>query len=156
MDSAIVTYLRKRNNIYVGIQTAERIKMAIGSAFALENELKMEVRGRDIITGYPITVEVSSEEIREALNETVIQMIDAVKRLFEKTAPELAADIAERGIILTGGGAQLKGLDRKLRETVDLPVHVMPEPLTCVLKGCGLVLDNIEQYREVLLRKVEE
>lgn len=156
MDEAIVTYLRKRNNILVGIQTAEKIKIDIGSAYPLEKELKTEVRGRDIITGYPITVEITSEEIREALSETIQSMIDAVKRLFEKTAPELAADIAERGLILTGGGANLKGLDKKIQETVDLPVHVMSEALTCVLKGCGRVLDNMEEYREVLVKKIED
>lgn len=156
MDQAIVNYLRKRNNIFIGTLTAERIKMEIGSAYPLEQELKMEVRGRDIITGYPITVEVTSEEIREALSETVNTMIDAVKRLFEKTAPELAADIAERGIILTGGGAQLKRLDKKLQEAVDLPVHVMPDPLLCVLKGSGIVLDNLEEYKKVLIKKIED
>lgn len=156
MDQAIVNYLRKRNNIFIGTLTAEKIKMEIGSAYPLEQELKMEVRGRDIITGYPITVEVTSEEIREALSETVNSMIDAVKRLFEKTAPELAADIAERGIILTGGGAQLKRLDKKLQEAVDLPVHVMPDPLLCVLKGSGIVLDNLEEYKKVLIKKIED
>jgi len=156
MDEAIVTYLRKRNNILVGIQTAEKIKIEIGSAYPLETELTMEVRGRDIITGYPITVEISSEEIREALSETIQSMIDAVKRLFEKTAPELAADIAERGLILTGGGANLKRIDKKIQETVDLPVHVISESLTCVLKGCGRVLDNMEDFREVLIKKIED
>lgn len=155
MDEAIVSYLRKRNNILVGIQTAEKVKMKIGSAYPLEKELRTEIRGRDIITGYPITVEVTSEEMREALSETITAMIDAVKHLFEKTAPELAADIAERGLILTGGGAQLKGLDKKIQDTVDLPVHVMPEPLTCVLKGCGQILDNLDDYQEVLLKKIE-
>jgi len=156
MDQAIVNHLRKKNNIFVGIQTAEKIKNEIGSAYPLEKELKMEVRGRDIITGYPITVEVDSKEIREALSETVTSMIDAVKRLFEKTAPELAADIADRGIILTGGGAKLKMLDKKLQETVDLPVHVIDEPLTCVVKGSGQILDTIEQYKEVLIKKIED
>ncbi len=155
MDEAIVDYLRKKNNIHVGIQTAERIKMKIGSAYPLEEELTMEVRGRDIINGYPITIEVNSEEIRDALSESVGSMIDAVKRLFEKTAPELAADIAERGLILTGGGANLKGLDKKIQETVNLPVHIFPESLTCVLKGCGLVMDNLDEYREVLIKKIE-
>jgi len=156
MDQAIVNHLRKKNNIFVGILTAEKIKNEIGSAYPLEKEMKMEVRGRDIITGFPITVEITSEEIREALAETVTSMIDAVKRLFEKTAPELAADIAERGIILTGGGAQLKRLDKKIQEAVDLPVHVIPEPLTCVVKGSGQILDNIEEYREVLIKKIED
>ena len=156
MDEAIVSYLRKRNNILVGIQTAEKIKMEIGSAYPMEKEMRKEVRGRDIITGYPITVEVSSEEIREALSETVTSMIDAIKRLFEKTAPELAADIAERGVILTGGGAQLKGIDKKIQEIVDLPVHVMPDPLYCVLKGSGQVLDNMDDFKEVLIKKIED
>lgn len=156
MDNDIVTYLRKKNNIYVGIQTAEKIKKEIGSAYPLEEEMTMEVRGRDIVMGFPITVTVSSEDIREAISETVSSMIDAVKRLFEKTAPELSADIAERGIVLTGGGAHLKGLDMRIRETVNLPVHVVPEALTCVVKGSGKILDNIEAYREVLIKKIED
>ncbi len=156
MDEAVVDFLRKKNNISVGIQTAERIKMQIGSAYPLENELKMEVRGRDIINGYPITIEVNSTEIRDALSESVEAMIDAVKRLFENTAPELAADIAERGLILTGGGANLKGLDKRIQETVDLPVHIFPESLTCVLRGCGLVLDNMDEYQEVLIKKIND
>ena len=155
MDQNIVSFLRKKNNIFVGVQTAEKIKIEIGSAFPMEKEVVMEVRGRNIITGFPITVEVSSEEIREALSETVSSMIDAVKRLFEKTAPELAADIAERGIILTGGGAMLKGLDKKIQEVVDLPVHLITEALTCVVKGSGMILDNLEEYNEVLIRKNE-
>ncbi|MCF7919083.1 MAG: rod shape-determining protein [Candidatus Cloacimonetes bacterium] len=155
MDVAIVNFLRKKQNIYVGILTAEKIKMEIGSAYPLEKELTMEVRGRHIVTGYPVTIEINSTDIREAVNETVMLMIDAVKRLFEKTAPELAADIAERGIILTGGGAKLKGLDQKLREAVDLPVHVMPDALTCVVRGSGMILDNLEEYREVLIKKIE-
>jgi rod shape-determining protein MreB len=156
MDTAIVNYLRKRSNLYIGIQTAERIKTTIGSAYPLEKEMKMEVRGRDIISGYPITIEISSEEIREALSETIVLMVDAVKRLFEKTAPELAADIAERGIILTGGGARLKGLDKRIQEAVDLPVHINSNALRCVLNGCGQVLDDLENYREVLIRKIED
>ncbi len=156
MDTDIVNYLRKKNNIFVGIQTAERIKMEIGSAVPLDDELKMEVRGRDIITGYPITVEITSEEIRDAIAETVDSMIDAVKRLFEKTAPELAADIAERGIVLTGGGARLKGLDKRISDTVSLPVHVFPEALTCVVKGSGKILDNLEKFREVLIKKIDD
>jgi rod shape-determining protein MreB len=155
MDQNIISFLRKKNNIFVGVQTAEKVKKEIGSAFPMEKEVVMEVRGRDIITGFPITVEVSSEEIREALSETVTSMIDAVKRLFEKTAPELAADIAERGIILTGGGAMLKGLDKKIQEAVDLPVHLIPEALTCVVKGSGMILDNLEEYEEVLIKKIE-
>jgi rod shape-determining protein MreB len=156
MDEDIINYLRKKNNLFVGVQTAEKIKMEIGSAYPLEEERKMEVRGRDIISGYPVTVTISSMEIREALAETVDSMIDAVKRLFERTAPELAADIADRGIVLTGGGANLKGLDQRIRETVDLPVHVVPDSLSCVVKGAGKILDNIEKFHEVLIKKIED
>lgn len=154
-EQEIVNFLRKKNNIFVGIQTAERIKKEIGSAYPLEKELKMEVRGRDIITGFPITVEVASEDVREAMQESITSMIDAVKRLFEKTAPELAADIAERGVILTGGGAKLKNLDKRLSEAIDLPVHVISDPLVCVVKGSGRILDNLEEYKEVLIKKIE-
>lgn len=156
MDSDIVNYLRKKNNINVGIQTAEKIKQEIGSAFPLKEELEMDVRGRDVITGYPVTIKITSTEIREALSETIVTLIDAIKRLFERTPPELAADIAERGIVLTGGGAQLKGLDERIKETVDLPVHVVPDPLTCVVKGCGKILEDVEQYRDVLIKRVED
>ncbi len=156
MDSDIVNYLRKKNNLNVGIQTAERIKQEIGSAYPLKEELEMDVRGRDVITGYPVTIKITSNEIREALSETIVSLIDAIKRLFERTPPELAADIAERGIVLTGGGAQLKGLDDRIKETVDLPVHVVPDPLTCVVKGCGKILEDIDQYREVLIKRVED
>ncbi|MBM4404492.1 MAG: rod shape-determining protein, partial [Candidatus Cloacimonetes bacterium] len=109
-----------------------------------------------IVSGYPVTIKISSEEIREAISETVSAMIDAIKRLFEKTAPELSADIAERGIFLTGGGALLKGLDEKIRKVVDLPVHVVPDPLECVVKGAGKVLDDIDRYREVLIKRIED
>ena len=156
MDLDITNYLKKKGNIFVGIQTAEKIKKEIGSAYPLKQELEMDVRGRDIITGYPVTVKITSQEIREALSETVSQMIDAIKKLFEKTSPELAADIAERGIVLTGGGALLRGLDEKIKEVVDLPVHVMPDPLLSIVKGSGKILDNIEEYKEVLIRKLDE
>ncbi len=156
MDSDVINFLRKKNNLFVGLLTAERIKNKIGSAYPLDEELTMDVSGRDIITGYPVTVKITSEDVREAISETVSTMIDAVKRLFEKTAPELSADIALRGIILTGGGAQLKGLDRKIMEAVDLPVHVVSDPLTCVVKGSGMILDNLERYRNVLIKKIDE
>jgi len=156
MDLDIINFLKKKNNLLVGVQIAERIKKEIGSAYPLKQELELDVRGRDIVTGYPVTIKVTSNEIREALSETVATMIDAIKRLFERTSPELAADIAERGIVLTGGGALLKGLDQKIKEVVDLPVHVVPNPLLCVVKGSGKILDNLDEYREVLLKKLEE
>jgi rod shape-determining protein MreB len=156
MDQDIMNYLKKKSNIHVGIQMAEQIKKKIGSAFPLKQELDEDVRGRDIVTGYPVTIKVTSNEIREALSETVSTMIDAIKKLFEKTSPELAADIAERGIVLTGGGALLRGLDQKIKEVVDLPVHVVPNPLLAVVKGSGKILDNLDEYREVLMKKIDD
>ncbi len=156
LDNDIVNYLRKKSGIFVGILTAEKIKKRIGSAYPLDEELTMEVRGRNVVSGYPVTIEVSSEEIREAMTETVSLMIDAIKKLFEHTEPELAADIAERGIFLTGGGALLKGLDKRIMKAVDLPVHVVPDPLTCVAKGSGQILDDVERYNEVLIKKIED
>ncbi|HQC31773.1 MAG TPA: rod shape-determining protein MreB, partial [Candidatus Cloacimonas sp.] len=156
IDTDIINYLRKKSNLYVGVQTAEKIKIAIGSAYPLKQELTMDVRGRDIVSGYPVTVKITSEEIREAISETVATIIDAIKRLFERTAPELSADIAERGIFLTGGGALLKGLDEKIRKTVDLPVHIVPDALECVVKGAGKVLDDIDRYRQVLIKRIED
>jgi rod shape-determining protein MreB len=156
LDTDIINFLKKKNNLFVGQQTAEKIKCTIGSAYPLKQELTMDVRGRDIVSGYPVTIKISSEEIREALSETVSAMIDAIKRLFERTAPELSADIAERGIFLTGGGALLKGLDEKIRRTVDLPVHVVPDALECVVKGAGKVLDDVERYSEVLIKRIED
>ncbi len=154
MDEAIVAYLRRKHNLYIGESTAERIKMKIGSAYPLDNELTMEVRGRDLISGYPISMKVSSEEIREGLAETVNKIVDAVKRLFEETAPELSADIADRGVVLTGGAGQLMGLDKKIQETINLPVTLVDNPLTSVVMGCGMILDNLEEYEKVLLPNV--
>ncbi len=156
IDAAIVDYLRKKNNIHIGLQTAEKIKKEIGSAVPLEQELTMEIRGRDTISGYPITLKITSEIIRDAIMGEINDMIDAVKHLFERTVPELAADIAERGIILTGGGAKLRGLDKKISDVVDLPVHVVPDPLLCVVKGSGKILDNIDYYKEVLIKKIND
>ena len=147
IDMDIINYLRKKSNLLVGPQTAEKIKMTIGSAYPLKQELSMDVRGRD---------KISSEEIREAISETVATIIDAIKRLFERTVAELSADIAERGIFLTGGGALLKGLDEKIRKTVDLPVHVVPDPTECVVKGAGKVLDDVDRYRQVLIKRIED
>jgi rod shape-determining protein MreB len=154
MDEAIISYLRKKHNLYIGEQTAEKIKIKIGSAYPLNEELTMEVRGRDLISGFPISLKISSEEIREALAETVSEIVETIKRLFEETAPELAADIADRGVVLTGGASQLKGLDQKIREAIDLPVTLVENPLTSVVLGCGKILDNLEEYQKVLLPNI--
>jgi len=152
MDSAIINYLRKKYNLYIGEQTAEHIKIQIGSAYPLEKELSMKVKGRNLVTGFPVTVEVKSEEIRDALSETIMTIIDAVKWLLESTAPELAADIADNGIVLTGGACQTRGLDQKLRDTTDLPVNIVNNPLTSVVLGSGKILDNLNYYAPVLMK----
>ena len=153
MDEVIVQYMRRNYNLLIGERTAEEIKCRIGSAIALKEELKMTAKGRDLIAGIPKAVEISSVEIREALSEPVASIVDAVKLSLEKTPPELAADIRDHGIILTGGGALLKGLAVRLREETSLPVNLAEDPLTCVVRGTGMVLDNMERYQKVLLRK---
>ncbi|MCA9786444.1 MAG: rod shape-determining protein, partial [Candidatus Cloacimonetes bacterium] len=140
-------------NLLIGERTAEEIKCRIGSATPLKEELKIVAKGRDLIAGIPKAVEISSVEIREALAETVSAIVDAVKLSLEKTPPELAADIRDRGIILTGGGALLKGLAVRLREETSLPVNLAEDPLTCVVRGTGIVLDDMDRYSKVLLRK---
>lgn len=154
MDEAIVGFLRKKHNLFVGESTAEKIKIKIGSAYPLKDELTMEVRGRDLVSGFPVSMKISSEEIRESLSETISVIVDAIKRLFEETAPELSADIADRGVVLTGGAAQLKGFDQKIRETIDLPVTLVENPLTSVVMGSGKILDSLEEYQKVLIKNI--
>ncbi len=153
MDEVIVQYMRRNYNLLIGERTAEEIKCRIGSATPLKEELKMVAKGRDLIAGIPKAVEISSVEIREALAEPVSAIVDAVKLSLEKTPPELAADIRDRGIIVTGGGALLKGLAIRLREETSLPVNLAEDPLTCVVRGTGIVLDDMERYGKVLMRK---
>jgi rod shape-determining protein MreB len=152
MDEAIVIYLKKNYNLLIGERTAEEIKIKIGSAFPLENEEVMEVKGRDLIAGIPKTIKISSVQIREALSEPVESIVEAVRQALEQTPPELAADILDRGIIVTGGGALLKGLDKRLRHETNLAVIVADDPLTCVARGTGKVLDNLPFYSKVLVR----
>jgi len=153
MDEKIIQYMRSNYNLLIGERTAEEIKCRIGSANPLKEELKMTAKGRDLIAGIPKAVEISSQEVRDALAEPVRQIVDAVKLSLEKTPPELAADIRDRGIMLTGGGAMLKGLANKLRDETSLPVNLAEDPLTCVVRGTGIVLDDMERYHKVLLRK---
>ena len=137
MDEAIVRYIRRIYNLMIGERSAEEIKIKIGSAFKLEQELAMEIRGRDLINGLPKTVKITSEEVREALSEPVSAIVDAVKSVLEKTPPELASDIIDRGVILTGGGALLRGLDKLLSEVTGVPAIVADDPLSCVALGTG-------------------
>jgi rod shape-determining protein MreB len=151
MDAAIVTFLRKNYNLLIGEPTAEAIKMQIGSAYPVGEEREMEVKGRDLVSGIPKTVRIHSEEIRECLQEPIQQIVEAVRRTLEITPPELASDIVDRGIVMTGGGGLIRGLDRLLSEETSLPIHVDEEPLTCVVRGCGRVLDDLYKYRGVLV-----
>ena len=141
---AIVTHIKRDYKLLIGQQTAEEIKLEIGSAYRLKDEVQAEVRGRDLMTGLPKTVILTSEEIRQALEDPVSQIIDAIKSTLDKTPPELAADIMDRGIVLAGGGSLLSGLDERLRHETLMPVHLAESPLTCVAVGSGRSLEEFE------------
>jgi rod shape-determining protein MreB len=152
MDEAIVQYIRKHYNLLVGERRAEEIKIKLGSAYPMAGErATMEVKGRDLIDGIPKTIVVTDEEIREALREPVMAIVDTVRTCLERTPPELAADIVDKGIVLTGGGALLRGLDLLLRQETDLPITVADEPLSCVALGTGKVLDELELLKKVAI-----
>jgi len=150
LNEAIIMYLKKNYNLLIGELTAEEIKIKIGSAVPLEKELTMDVKGRDLVAGVPKTLKLSSVQVREALSETIDIIVEAVRQALERTPPELASDILERGIVLTGGGALLRGLDKRFREETNLPVNVADDPLTCVVRGTGKVLENFSHYSKVL------
>ncbi len=153
MNNAIMQYFKKNFNLLVGERTSEAIKCEVGSALPLKEEITIHVKGRDLVGGIPKTAEVSSVEIREALNENITQIVEAVKRTLERTPPELSADILDRGVMLTGGGALLKGLDERIRMETNLPVHVAEDPLTAVVRGAGKAIDNLNKYSKVFIRK---
>jgi len=151
MDEAIVQYVKRKYNLLIGERTAELIKITIATAYP-EKEIKVvDVKGRDLVTGIPKTLEITSEEIMEAISEPVNTIVDTVKTALERTPPELAADIVDKGIVLAGGGALLRNIDVLLREETGLPVIVAESPLTCVVMGSGKVLDEIDLLREVAL-----
>ncbi|MBM7554617.1 rod shape-determining protein [Thalassobacillus pellis] len=147
MDDAITQYIRKQYNLMIGERTAEAVKMEIGSAGKSDLEEEMEIRGRDLLTGLPKTITITSSEIAGALKDTVEAIMDAVKNTLEKTPPELAADIMDRGIVLTGGGALLKELDQVISDETKMPVFVADEPLDCVAIGTGKSLEYIQHFR---------
>lgn len=147
LDEAIIRHTRAAYNLMIGDRTAEEIKIKIGSAYALETEMRMAVRGRDNVAGLPRTIEVSSEEIRDALSEPVNHIVEKVCSILEETPPELASDIIERGIWLTGGGALLRGLDQLLSQATGIPVHVADDPLSCVAIGTGRALEEMRAIR---------
>jgi len=151
MDEAIIQYARKAYNLLIGERTAEEIKIAIGSAYPLREEQAVDVRGRDLVSGLPRTVRMTSAEIREALSEPMAAIVDAVKQTLERTPPELSADIVERGIVLAGGGALLRGLDRLLAEETGMPVTLTDDPLSAVVLGTGRALEEIDTLKKVLV-----
>ena len=151
MDEAIIKYLRKKYNLLIGERTAEQVKIEIGSAYQLDKPMTMEVKGRNLIEGIPKTLLVTDEEIREALEETIVILVNAVRVALERTPPELSADIVDRGIVLTGGGALLKNLDKRLREETGLPVSMGEDPLSSVVLGTGKMLDDLKLLRKVCL-----
>jgi rod shape-determining protein MreB len=152
LDEAITNFLKRRHNLLVGERTAERIKFELGSAYPLKEELRMEIKGRDLIEGIPKTLVITDSEIREALAEPIAQIVDGVRQALERTPPELSADIMDRGIVLSGGGALIRNLDVRLREETGLPVVVAEDPLCSVVLGTGRLLENMELLRKVSLR----
>ncbi|MCD6163714.1 MAG: rod shape-determining protein [candidate division Zixibacteria bacterium] len=152
LDESIILYLKKNYSLLIGERTAEDIKIKLGSAYPLDKEESMEIKGRDLVAGVPKTMKITSSQIREAIAEPVDVIVDAVRLALEQTPPELASDILERGIILTGGGALIRGLDKRLRQETNLPVIVADDPLTCVVRGSGKCLENMQQYSKVLLK----
>jgi rod shape-determining protein MreB len=149
MDEAVIAYLKRKYNLAIGEQTAEKIKIRIGNAYPSEDVEYMEVKGRDLVAGVPRTVEINSDEIRDALSEPINVILQAVMKALESTPPELSADIIDKGIVLTGGGAQLKNLDVLIREETGLPVMVSDDPVSAVVLGSGKALDNIDLLREI-------
>ncbi len=150
LNNAIVHYFRGKHNLLIGERTAEEIKKAVGSAIPTEEKI-IAVKGRNLLTGIPRTVEVDANDVSECLQKTIEMMIAAIKRTLEHTPPELSADILDRGVILTGGGSLLQGLDERIRRETNLPVSIADEPLLSVAKGTGKVLENIENYLDILL-----
>jgi rod shape-determining protein MreB len=150
IDAAVVQYFKKHHNLLIGQRTAELIKCEVGSAVPLDPELELSIKGRDLVSGVPRTRTASSEDVREALRTPLNQIAAAIMRALESTPPELGGDVLERGIMLTGGGAMLKGIDVMLKERTELPVFVVEDPLTAVVRGTGKVLEELESFERVL------
>ncbi len=149
-DNAIINFIKRKYNLLIGERTAETIKITIGSAYPGEDDTELEIKGRNLLTGLPENITVTSEEIRDALSESLSHIIEAIKITLERTPPELSADIIDAGITLAGGGALLRGLDRLINEETGIPVHIAERPLDCVVDGTGKLLDNIDELSEVL------
>jgi len=151
MDSDIVQYARREFNLLMGERTAEDIKIAIGSAYPLDEEVSTYFRGRDLLTGLPRSIEVTSAQIREAIEPSIDSIVEAIKATIEETPPELIADVMDQGIYLAGGGALLRGLDTRVAEATQMAVHVAEDPLTCVVRGCGMIVEDLVKYERSLV-----
>jgi rod shape-determining protein MreB len=149
LDEAVISYMKRAYNLMIGERTAEDIKIRIGSANVLPKETSMEVKGRDLVSGLPKTISITSQEVRDAMADPVAAIVDAVRTTLERCPPELAADLVDRGLVLAGGGALLRGLDRRLREETGLPVHVAEDPLSAVAEGTGKVLQELAFLKRV-------
>jgi len=156
MDDAIVNYVKRTYNLLIGEQSAEHIKIKIGTAVKLDKPLTMEVKGRDLVAGIPKNLKLTSDEIRDAISEPIAQIVEALKNALEQTPPELAADIVDRGIVMTGGGSMLRGLDTLLKEKTNLPINVVDDPLLCVVLGAGKVLDDLHMYDRILMQSAHD
>jgi rod shape-determining protein MreB len=150
-NEAIMRHIQRKYQMLVGENTAENLKIAIGSAFPLEESLAMDISGKDLVNGIPRTVTITDEEVREAMAEPVAVIVESVRRAFEKTPPELASDVAEQGVTLAGGGALIRGLDKLIQHELNIKVRIAEDPLTCVVMGAGLALQNIKEFRRVFI-----
>ncbi|MDO8558834.1 MAG: rod shape-determining protein, partial [bacterium] len=153
IDEAIVDYIKKKHGLAIGSRTAELIKIAIGSAVKQSNEEKINVRGRDLTTGYPKTVEIGSNEITEAMQDQLREIIQTIKNVLQDTPPELCSDIIDKGIVISGGGALLKNIDTLVTKVTGVPCRIADDPLLCVAKGTGVVLENLEVYKRNIMTK---
>jgi rod shape-determining protein MreB len=152
MDEAIVQHIKRKYNLLIGLQTAELIKINVGTAYPTEEPECIEVKGRDLVTGIPKILTIDSEEVRKAISEQIETILETVRMALEQTPPELAADVVDKGVVLTGGGALLKNLDVLLREETRLPITITDDPLTTVVVGAGKTLDNISVLREIMVK----
>jgi rod shape-determining protein MreB and related proteins len=151
LDEAIIQHVKKEYSVALGERTSEAIKLAVGSAFPTSDDMMAEIKGRDLVSGLPKTIHITSEEVRKAIEEPVNAIIDAVKNTLDRCPPELAADVMDKGIVLTGGGALLKGLDERLKHETGMPIHVADAPLFCVAIGSGKCLEEFEVLKRVLI-----
>ncbi len=151
LDEDIVNYIKKEMGVLVGMTTAEEIKIQIGCAMPLMTEMSMEVKGRDLTTGFPRNIIITSSQIQQAMQNSIAEIIDVIKMTLEKTPPELAADIVEKGVVLAGGGALIRNLDKLISQKIEMPVYTVEEPLECVVKGTGKTLADLEKLKDVLI-----